>query len=353
MLNILLKMKVKQILISFLSASWLFVACSDQRECCDLPPEGDYSKGVFVVNEGPFGGSGTISWYNPTTGEAQDSLFEKANQGASLGQFVQSLSFHNGKGYIVVNGANRVVIVNASTFEYLDTIGGLALPRFFLPIDPNTAYISQWGADGLTGSVAKVDLNTNKVQKTIPTGFGPDKMVRVNDRVYVANSGGYGVDASLSEILISNDQAQLQSFQNGKNPASLVSHNQELFYLCKGYYLDSNPVGWLNFVSNAGPGTETPAYSDDLVLDEDNGNLFFIGGGKVYQSNTANPESSLSVLLTQSAYGLGYDADQDLLYCADARDFSSPGEVVVYKTDGTRVGAFRCGIAPGEVVIVK
>ncbi len=345
-------MKVKQILFSFLTASWLLSSCGE-NDCCVPVPAGEYAQGIFVVNEGPFGGTGTISWHNPDTGETQDSLFEKANNGAVLGQFVQSLTFHNGKGYIVVNGANRVVVVDAETFEFLDTIGGLALPRYFLPLDDNTAYISQWGLDGLTGSVAKVDLNTNSVIKTIPTGIGPDKMLRRADRVYVANSGGYGVDASITEILTANDQVQIKPIPTGKNPSTLAWHDQKLFYLCKGYFLDANPIGWLNFEANTGPGLEVPSYSDDLQVDPDNGDLFFIGGGNVYRGNASNLEGSLSILFAQSAYGLGFDSAQNLLYCADAKDFASAGEVVVYTTSGTQTSRFRCGIAPGEVVIVK
>ncbi len=345
-------MKVKQIFLFFLAAAWLCSSCGEKEVCCDAL-QADYSKGIFVVNEGPFGGTGTISWHNPATGETRDSIFEKANHGAELGQFVQSLTFFNGKGYIVVNGANRVVVVDAKTFQFLDTIGGLALPRYFLPLDNNTAFISQWGSDGITGSVQKVNLNTNQVILSIPTGSGPDKMVRADNRVFVANAGGYGVAASVTEILLSNDQSQDLPIPFGKNPSSLLWHNQQVFYLCKGYYLDTNPVGWLNYLPGAGLGVETPAYSDDLVLDADSGEIFFIGGDKVYKCAAGNLESTLAVLFAQPAYGLGFDAEQNLLYCADAKDFSSPGEVVVYRTDGTKVASFRTGVAPGELVIVK
>ncbi|MFN0033900.1 MAG: YncE family protein [Saprospiraceae bacterium] len=350
-------MKVKQILLSFLAAAWLFSACGENKDCCVPIPQADYSQGIFVVNEGPFGGTGTISWHNPDTGETQDSLFEKANNGAVLGQFVQSLTFHNGKGYIVVNGANRVVVVDAQTFQFLDTIGGLALPRYFLPLDNNTAYISQWGLDGLTGTVAKVDLSSNEVLKTIATGHGPEKMVRANDRVYVANSGGYGKDSTLTEILLSSDLPQTLPTPSGINPSSLVLNNHsspaKLFYLCKGYFLDPAQKGLLDYLSNSGIGAEAPPYSDDLVLDGDSGEMYFIGGNNVYKVTQSGQTPSLSVLFSQAAYGLGFDAEQNLLYCADAKDFSSAGEVVIYRTDGSKIGSFRAGISPGDLVIVK
>lgn len=346
-------MKVKHLFIVSSLVCAMFSSCGEKEPCCGSVPAPDYSKGIFVVNEGPFGGTGTISWHNPDSGETRDSLFEKANNGAELGQFVQSLSFHNGKGYIVVNGANRVVVVDAQTFQYLDTIGGLALPRYFLPLDDQTALVSQWGLDGVSGSVAKVDLNTGQILKLIPTGSGPDKMVRVNDIVYVANAGGYGEDASITEITLSNDQSQNLPIPAGKNPSSLVWYDQHLFYLCKGYFQDTNPEGLLNFLPNAALGLTAPAYSDDLALDPDQGDLYFIGGGNVYKTLAGSLQQPLQLLFFQPAYGLGFDAEQKLLYCADAKDFSSPGEVVVYKTDGTKVGAFRSGVAPGEVVVVR
>ncbi|MFN0175298.1 MAG: YncE family protein [Saprospiraceae bacterium] len=350
-------MKVKLFQLSLIAAVCTLFACGEKDPCCEYS-NADFSKGIFVVNEGPWGGTGTISWHNPETGETQDSLFEKANNGAVLGQFVQSLSFHNAKGYIVVNGADRVVVVDIKTFKYLDTIGGLAQPRFFLPIDNNTAYISQWGSDGLTGSVAKVNLNTNQVVKTIGSGRGPEKMVRVNDRVYVANSGGYGKDSTLTEILISNDLSQEIPLPSGINPSSLALYNQQLFYLCKGYYLDTNPMGRLDFV-NGGPGVEAPASSDDLFLDEATGEMYFIGGNTIYKAIAGMPTPTLlewqSPVVTgiQTPYSLTFDPDQNLVYCGDTRDYITAGEVFIFKTDGTKIGSFRTGILPGEIVILK
>ncbi|MEQ1747288.1 MAG: DUF5074 domain-containing protein [Saprospiraceae bacterium] len=323
---------------------------------------GNYTSGVFVVNEGPFGGTGSITWHNPETGETVQDVFEKANGGASLGQFVQSLTLHNGKGYIVVNGANKVYVVDATTFKYLDTIGGLYLPRFLLPVSANTALVSQWGADGVTGSVASVDLKTLKITETLPTGKGPDKMLlHANGQVSVPCSGGFGTDSVV--VLIETDAGSLTeisrvSFLGQKNPASLAVGRFDTspispftYALCQGSYLDTDPKGSINPYHGSIPflGQAVPPFGNDLVASPNGQELFFAAGGKIYVLN----KDGLSVRINQTAYGLNCHPGTGYLYCADAKDFNSQGELVVYKQNGERVSAFPVGIAPGEVIFVK
>lgn len=346
-------MKAKHIFL-FLLLPVIFVffpACEDCGDCAP-PPEADYSTGVFVVNEGPFGGTGTITWHNPETGETVQDVFGKENDGAALGQFVQSLAFYNGKGYIVVNGANKVFVVDATTFKFLDTIGGLALPRFFQRslANPHVAYVSQWGADGISGSLAVVDLNNNSVIKTIPTGSGPEKMYAVNsDVLYVANSGGYGVDSTVAVFSMFMDEVQNKFVVGEKNPACLANSENRTFALCKGYYMDTTSVGWLGDFGPNTVGIPVGKYADDLVAAPDGSTLYFLSGGAIwtYKNNT------VSKLLDQPAYGLACHPANGNLYCADGKDFNSAGEVVIYKPDGTKTGSFPTGIAPGEIIIVE
>lgn len=345
-------MKVKHIILLLLFGFLSLFSCKKET----IPAgAGNYTSGVFIVNEGPFGGTGSITWHNPETGETVQNVFEKANGGAVLGQFVQSLTLHNGKGYIVVNGANKVYVVDAVSFKYLDTIGGLFLPRFFFPIDDNTALISQWGADGLTGSVAKVDLVTRQIKQTIPTGKGPEKMIRQPDGlVAVANSGGFGVDSTVSILNAGNTAESSRVVVSGKNPGSLLvapfATASATYTLCRGYFLDANPAGWVGpVVPGSNPGFTIPPYAEDLVLAPDGQKAYFTAGGKIYLVGS----SGLSVLFDQSAYGLGCDPATGNLFCTDAKDFNSQGEVVIYTAGGTRIAAFQAGVAPGEVVFIR
>lgn len=345
-------MKVKLFSLLLLAGLLSLFSCKKDETPAGL---GHYTQGVFIVNEGPSAGAGSISWHHPETGETVQDVFSKANNGAVLGKFVQSLTLHNGKGYIVVNGANKVYVVDAVTFKFIDTIGGLALPRFMLPLNDDLALFSQWGADGLTGSVAQVDLLTRQVVGTSPTGKGPEKMILdANNFVLVANSGGFGVDSTISQLNFGGTTELTRITVPGKNPGSIAFApfvsgpfgGPATFVHCKGSFLDANPAGWVGALGEVG--NAIPAYGDDLVAAPDGNWLYFTAGGKIYRIGVGGMEAWLD----QVAYGLGCDPKSGNIYCADAKDFNSAGEVVVYNPAGQRIGAFPVGVAPSEIVFI-
>ncbi len=97
-------------------------------------PSGNWSNSVFIVNEGPFQtGSGSISAFNRESLEVTNNLFETAN-GRPLGNIVQSMSVYKDRGFIVVNNANKIEVVNLKDFKSDTTIENLALPRYFIGI---------------------------------------------------------------------------------------------------------------------------------------------------------------------------------------------------------------------------
>lgn len=349
-------MKVKFSFLPFLSLLLLSLAlglsaCRNYDGDDLVATPGKYDQGVFVVNEGPFGGTGTITWHDPATGETVQDIFGKANNGVVLGQFVQSLTFHEGKGYIVVNGANRIVVVDAGTFEYIDTIGGLVLPRYLLAVDGNIAWVSQWGLNGTTGSIAKVDLNTRKVLKTIALS-GPEKMFRSDaNTLLVANSGGFGLDSTVSTISLTSETELSRKVVPGTSPGGFAKapfQSGGPLVLCKGGFLPPTftPLpGWVGSIT--GVGAAVPNSADDFCDAPDGKAAYFYGGGGIWAVDAAGVRK----IFDQAAYGLACHPTTGDLYCTDPKDFNSNGRVSIRKPNGTEVGSFECGIAPGEVVV--
>lgn len=344
-------MKVKLSLLLLLLLAFSACKHDENVDCCN--PANDYSTGVFVVNEGGFNGSGAISWHNETTGNTVQDVFATENNGAVLGQFVQSISFHNDRAYIVVNGANKVVVVDAKTFKQVGVINDIDGPRYFQALDNAFALVSYWGADGFSGGLAKVELSTLSVLETIPLPQ-PEKMYVLDPtNVMVANVGGYGLDSTVSLVTVSNTFEEMGTLRFKGAPCCFASlTGQAATVLCKGGYgpaPDYTPYpGWLANTGNPAQGYEIPNGSDDLCAAPDKSTLYFIGNGSVWAYKGA---SAPVKLFDQAAYGLTCNQSNGNLYCADAKDFSSNGTVYVYKPDGTLVTSFPAGIAPGEIVI--
>ena len=74
-------------------------------------------QGLFIVNEGMFQyGNATLSYYDPETKTVENEVFHRANA-FKLGDVAQSMTLHNGVGWIAVNNSHVVFAVDPDTFR--------------------------------------------------------------------------------------------------------------------------------------------------------------------------------------------------------------------------------------------
>jgi len=318
-------------------------------------PTGTYSNGVFITNEGKYPGPGTVSFYSRDSSKISNSIFESANAGAVLGSVVQSISVWNGLGYVVENNSARITIVTPSDFKYVDTIGSniLSSPRYFMGVTATKAYITDWGANSLSGVVLVYDLSQKKVTKKIPVGLGADRMTLVNQTMYVANEGGYGTD---SVIITVNTQTDVSSspIKVGINPNSIQADaNGDIWVLCGGTYTSSTS-GSLVCLHNGilHKSYPVPQGSKSLQIDATRQKLFFVGGTNVYSMGIADSATAvvnIPGLVLVSPYGAGLDPKTSYLYVSDAKDFASNGSLYILDLVNKKiVNTATVGVAPGN-----
>ena len=316
--------------------------------------KGTFTNGIFIVNEGAFQtGTGTITFYNPDSNLVKQNIFESIN-GRPLGNIAQSMAIYNDKAYIVVNNAGKVEVVDPSTFKTLGTITGLVNPSQFLFVENNKAYISDW-----VGRVAIVDLATNKVKDTIRMGTGPDMMVKTDKYVFVANSGGLGLDSTVSVVEYSIDQV-VKTIKVGNAPSGMaVDGIGKIWVLCKGKGFS----GW----SQAGdtPGklvridpvtmaidfsftfTSTGDHPEKLVINKEKTILYFLFNSGIYRFNTLASNPLPEKLVSRYFYGLGYENKTGYLYASDPKDYQNAGVVLRFRADnGSLVDSIQAGIIP-------
>ena len=346
--------------LSALALAVSFSSCKkhDPEPAPVIPPVAGYDNGVFITNEGPFGsGTGTVSYFSRSSSGVTNDIFNTKNS-YPLGNIVQSMEIFNGKGYIVVNNASKVEIVDASSFASNGVISGLTNPRYFLGIDNGKGYVSEWGTGGVAGAIKVIDLSTKTVTATIITGKGAEGMVKAGNNVYVACSGGFDND-SVVTVINTTTNAVVANINVGANPKSIkVDANGKIWVLCSGQigtYPNLIKTGKLvridastNTVDLSLPFSSTTSQPSNLVTNNSKTSLFYSYDGKVYSHLASANVLNSTATINRSFYGLGIDPTNDYFYGSDAGDFASNGKVIRYNSTGTVVDSITVGVIPGN-----
>jgi DNA-binding beta-propeller fold protein YncE len=351
-------LNVKQLLIINYSLLILLLVSCKTKEMDEAPEP--YGVGVFITCEGPFQtGTGTISFFERYYGTVHQDIFEKVNDWP-LGNIVNSMEIHNGKGYIVVNNAGKIEVVDPNTFKSAGTITGLSSPRYFIGITSSKAYVSDWPYD-----IAVVDLNNFSVTKTLHSGVGPDRMLKYGDKVFVLNmynSTFYSYDSTVTVIDTKADTV-IKKIQIFNVPSGIVlDKNNKIWIICNGRGYDGYPSstdseGHLIRVNPNDYTIEKDfAFPDKtvhpakLIINKSGDKLFYTYSNAIYRFgiNDASLSTSPFIPLSYTPYGMGYDPSIDYIYESKAL-VNQNGWVFRYRAEtGAKVDSFKVGIYPGN-----
>lgn len=336
----------------------LFVqSCSE-----DPDPIKPGTDGYFVVNEGGYGnGNTSISFYDRTADQINNDVFAVKN-GRPLGDQAQSMTVFEGKGYIMVQGSGKIEVIDADDYSSLATItDDIESPRFFLAISSSKAYVSDWGGDGVTGTVKVLDLNNNTVTKTIATGKGANRMLKVGNSVYVTNKGGYDKDNTVKVIDVGTD-AITTTITVGDNPNSIQQDASGNIWVTSSgtvVYTEWPAIDEANStkgsISKISGSSETLRLEvdeviyggpDNLSISPDGNTLYYLYNGAVYAMNSSAIALPSSPLASNGYYGLAIDPFNGNIIGTLAPNFSSAGSIEVMDASGDLLDTHTVGIAP-------
>jgi len=349
----------------------LFSACSSDDDAVapiELPGE----DGFFVINEGLFGGgNASLSFYDKETGKMQNDIFFTAN-GRDLGDQAQSMTIIDTLGYVVVQNSNKIDVIDLDDFTSVATIDGddgLVSPRYILAVSSTKAYVTDWGADGVTGTVKVLNLETNKITKTVATGAGSNKMVKVNNRVFVANSGGYSSDNTIAVINSDSDEL-IDKIEVGDNPKAIqLDGNNDLWVVGTGKIaynadwtinLEESTPGFISKISSSDEEliftaemTEKNVGPGNIAVNPDGDMLYLSYKSQIYTLDTDQADSQESIEMTlfldKSFYGFSVDPSTGDFIGAETPNFTSAGTVYRYDNTGSEIDNLEVGIGPNGV----
>jgi hypothetical protein len=340
--------------------TYAIVSCQSDDE----KPKGKYSDGVLVVNEGNFGAANaSVTFYDTKTTSPEQAIFKTVN-GYFPGDVLQSLTIDGDKGYLVLNGSNKIEVVNRHTFESLFTFSTEAMdkPRYMQMIN-GKAYISVWGPysstyDLIDSYILVVDLEKQIVLDTIDTDEGVEKLLFNGQRLFATNYN-FGASQTLAIINPSTNEL-IDQIELAAGPSGLVlDADNYLWVICTGTYEGND--GKLFKINTTTLEIERTISlglnpSSELAISPDKKFLFYRSDNNMYKLSIAAEGAPGTPWLTLtdviSPYGFNIDPASGDLYVGDAMTFSA-GKVFVYAADGSFKTSFDSGIGPNGFVFVK
>jgi YVTN family beta-propeller protein len=346
-------------ILSIISFGVLITSCKkDEESAPPQEPKGKYENGVIISNEGVFGkGSSSISFYDNEKDTVLNDVYKTEND-IPLGDVAQSTIKANEKTLIAVNTSNKVVVVNSKDFKHIAEIS-IRQPRY-IAVKENKAYVTSWASGGY---VYVVDLNTYSVIDSIKTGTGPEELVVVDNKLLIANSGGWGLDSTITVVNLSDNTTKSINIHANCPSAIKIDKNNKAWVLAKGNIeYDEN---W--FVVGNTPSVLVQLDVDDLSIisrvqlfeafhptklgiNKSKDKLYY-GGGYGFQGLyrigidvTTAPDSPF---IQEASYGFVIDERNDVIFLLQEK-FTSNGILIRYNPDGTKIKEYTVGIYPSN-----
>lgn len=353
-------MKIRSEYVAVLLVSVLsLVACTEDEHIS----KSKYNEGVLIINEGNFGsGDGSITHYNQTAARATQNIFRNS-LGDFAGNVVQSLTLHENKAYLVINGDNKIEVVDGTDFQAIRTITNPQLdkPRYMEIID-GKAYISVWGAYdqfySLVDSYIMVyDLNTGTfAANNIDTDEGTENLLYAEERLFASNYN-YGASRTVS-VIDPADNSVVDHVELAAGPAGMVTDiNGKLWVVCVGawgategqlYRINPLTLEVEQEITIQGvPGM-------DIATTPDKQHILYTVGKNIYKLPIAATQEVETPLFNAvdvvSLSAIQVDAATGNIWIGDTPSYTNPGSVFVYTALGMPLISVGVGIAPTQIV---
>lgn len=335
----------------------VFSSCESENGLEDIPMK----TGVLIVNEGNFGmGNGSISFYDEKAMIVTNNVVKNANNGAEIGSLVQSIYQHDGIGYLLCNDADKIEFISLDNYTFLaNPETDISVPRY-MEVVGDKGYITCWGPYDANYAlpdsyIAVMDLNKKAITDTLMCGSGPEGIIVVGNRLFIANSF-----ENFVTVINLNDQSSSR-IEFDAAPQHFVRDGTDNIWV-------SVSSGWLYPAEQAGLQSINASTLDKvhfipvkdmkgpLAVNASADRIYLLTaesypetGSNVYEFNTIDKVLGSDPLVTgDTFYGIGYNITTDILYISDNQGFSGNGKIMVYNTEGIMLDEQVTAIGPNS-----
>lgn len=336
-------------------------------------------KGFFLLNEANMGSNkSTLDYFDYETGNYYRNIYPTINPNIvhNLGDVGNDIQICGDKLYAVINCSHLVEVMDVNTAKHYATIN-ITNCRYIV-FDKGYAYVSSYNGpvdinpDAPIGTVLKVDTVSMQVVDTCVVGYQPDEMVIHNNKLYVANSGGYRVpdyDTTVSVIDLT-DFREIKKIDVAINLHRLELDNYGYLYVSsRGDY---KKIGSKTSIID----TRTDEVVEDLpllpnsnmALSGDSLYVYSVEWSHITQKNTVSYaiyDTKKRRIVTRNfikdgtdkqikiPYGIAINPETKEFFTTDAKDYVSPGTLYCFSRNGRKRWSVKTGDIPAHIVFTN
>ena len=335
-------------------------------------------QGFYLLNEANMGSNkATLDYYNMRTGRYTRNIFGYANPNVpkEMGDVGNDLGIYGSKLYAVINCSDKIDVMDKNTVK---KIGQINIPNCrFIKFYKGYAYVTSYAGPVVInpnyeqrGYVAKVDTATLQVVDRCLVGFQPDELDIINDKIYVANSGGYMVpnyENTISVIDINTFTEEKRIEIDINLQCCRADRHGNLWISSRGDYYDHPSRLFVYDTRHERLLKTFDTEVSSMWLDGDS--LYVIGVQWSYVSmhnevsyaliNTSTLEQVSSHFIsdgTEQAIAMPYSVAVNPItkeiYVTDAKDYVSPGRLYCFSPEGVKLWDVRTGDIPAHFVFL-
>ncbi|MFB9055546.1 YncE family protein [Mariniflexile ostreae] len=330
-------MKMNKFTLLALTIGLVFTSCtSDDNPADEI--KGDYENGILISHEGSFNKpNASVSFISYDYSVLENTIFNNVNS-TLLGDTAQSIAFLDNLAYIVVNGSQKIEVVNRYSFKSIATINtGLTNPRY-MTFANGKGYVTDWGHgdDADDDVVAIINLSTNTIESSITVGEGPEQIIAKDDKLYVSHKGGWSTNNIIS--VINTTSNEVDTIEVDDIPDNMLFNDAgNLVVLCQGsnqYWLSpviETPGSIIKINTSNHSIISTFSFADGLhpdLMAYSNGKLYYQVSNAIYSmsdNSTALPTESI---INDSFYGMA--VKNNTLYGLKTDFNAETGEISIY-----------------------
>ncbi len=361
-----------------------FYIIPSQNQDTGVAPTRGNILGMYVLNEGNMGSNkASIDFLdldeNKPTVHYLRNIYSERNPNVvkELGDVGNDIKIYGSKLWIVVNVSNKVEVATADSCKRITQIN---IPNCrYLAFKDGFAYVSSYvgpvkfDKDAPLGMVYKVDTVDFKKKDSVVVGYQPEELCIVDNKLYVANSGGYrapNYDQTLSEIDLTTFK-EIRKIKVGLNPHHCqVDHYGQIWVTSRGNYNDvpsriyrlykarnqlyevmdsiDTPVSGLSIVGDSLYYYGT-AWNNATATNNISYGLINVRTHKIIDTNLFSAPQLKAITMP---YGIIVNPVERDFYLMDAKNYVSSGSLLHFKPDGTYDWTVQTGDIPGHATFV-